>query len=310
MCMSNLPFDRVASRLGPYSQALLDLPRPVKAQAWDIRFKSGQPAAVCGRDGIFFVRAGGGVSAGPASDLLVLDSARMQELFVHICGHSVFSHEEEIRQGFVVFDGFCRAGLCGTAVMDQGRLKGVRDISSLVFRIPRDMPGCADRLFAAGIDPMQGVLVAGEPSSGKTTFLRDAARSLSWGRFGPKRRVAVLDCRGELGGGFDLGPCADVLTGYPKAQGFQTALRSLSPEIILCDELSHDDLEAVRSAMLAGAALVASVHASSGDFFRRPLCRALAATGAFRALVCLKGREAPGTVESAGPLEAWEQEAG
>lgn len=305
--MSSLPFNRVARLLGSYSQQLLALPLPVKSQAWDIRFKSGQPVAICGRDGIFFVRTQGGVSAGPAPDLLILNNSQMQELFVHICGHSVFSHEEEIRQGFVALGGFCRAGLCGTAVVEQGRLKGVRDVSSLVFRIPRDMPGCADKLFSSGIDPMGGVLVAGEPSSGKTTFLRDIARSLSWGRFGPKRRVAVLDCRGELGGGFDLGPCADVLTGYPKSQGFQVALRSLSPELILCDELSGDDLEAVKSAMLAGAALVASVHARPQDFFQRPLCRTLASTGGFGSLVCLKGRGSPGVVESVGPLEPWTQ---
>ena len=64
------------------------------------------------------------------------------------------------------------------------------------------------------------------------------SRSLSLGRFASGRRVAIVDERGELGG-FDLGPCADILRGYPKETGLEVALRTLSPEVIVCDELSQ-----------------------------------------------------------------------
>ena len=87
----------------------------------------------------------------------------------------------------------------------------------------------------------KGVLVAGPPSSGKTTFLRDIARSLSLGRFASGRRVAIVDERGELGG-FDLGPCADILRGYPKETGLEVALRVLSrvEDIGFCELTSKD----------------------------------------------------------------------
>ena len=91
--------------------------------------------------------------------------------------------------------------------------------------------------------------MAGPPSSGKTTFLRDIARSLSLGRFASGRRVAIVDERGELGG-FDLGPCADILRGYPKETGLEVALRTLSPEVIVCDELSQRDFKAVQGALV------------------------------------------------------------
>lgn len=283
-------FDRIAGHIPLYRDDLLALPDWVKAQAQDIRFRSGQPAAVCGREGVFFLKPGG-MSRTISPGLLTVSAAQLQELFFYICGQSVFSHEEEIRQGYVQVDDLCRAGICGTAVLEGGRVKSLRDITSIVFRIPRDMPGCGDRLFLTGTDFGRGALIAGEPGSGKTTLLRDIARSLSMGRFGQGRRVAVLDSRGELGA-FDLGPCADVLRNCPKAAGFEMALRSLSPDIILCDELSPDDLEAVRSAAMAGVGLIATIH-SGIDPKSRPLCRELLSTGAFGTLITLRGREAP-----------------
>lgn len=284
-------FDRIASSIPLYRDNLLALPDRVKAQAQDIHFKSGQPAAVCGMEGVFFLKPGGATRA-LSPGLLTVSAAQLQELFFHVCGQSVFSHEEEIRQGYVQVDGLCRAGVCGTAVLESGRVKGLRDITSIVFRIPRDMPGCGDRLFLSGVDFSRGALIAGEPGSGKTTLLRDIARSLSLGRFGPGRRVAVLDSRGELGA-FDLGPCADVLKDCPKAAGFEMALRSLSPEIILCDELAPGELEAIKSAAWAGVGLVATIHSGSTDPRSRPLCRELLSTGAFGTLITLRGRESP-----------------
>ena len=271
-------FDRIASNIPLYGDNLLALPDRVKAQAQDIHFKAGQPVAVCGREGVVFLKQ-------------EVSTAGIQELFFHICGQSVFSHEEEIRQGYVQVDGLCRAGVCGTAVLESGRIKGLRDVTSIVFRIPRDSSGCGDRLFLSGVDFRGGALIAGEPGSGKTTLLRDIARSLSLGRFGPGRRVAVLDSRGELGA-FGLGPLADVLKNCPKAAGFEMAVRSLSPEIILCDELAPGDIEAVKNAARAGVGLVATLH-SGADPRGRRVCQELLSTGAFGALITLKGRESP-----------------
>lgn len=283
-------FDRIASHIPLFRDELLAMPDQVKLQAQDIHFKSDEPIAVCGREGVFFLNARG-VTRALAPGLPTVGAGKLQELFMYICGRSVFSHEEEIRQGYVQVDSLCRAGICGTAVLEGGRVKGFRDITSIVFRIPRDMPGCGDRLFLSGVDFTKGALIAGEPGSGKTTLLRDIARSLSMGRFGQGKRVAVLDSRGELGA-FSLGPCADVLRNCPKGPGFEMALRSLSPEIILCDELAPGDTEAVESAARAGVGLIATVHSGS-DPRSSPFCRDLLNTGAFQTLVALRGREYP-----------------
>lgn len=54
--------------------------------------------------------------------------------------------------------------------------------------------------------------------------------------------MVVLDERFELSAdGFDLGACTDILQGYPKQEGLSHAVRCLSPEYIVCDELGEND---------------------------------------------------------------------
>lgn len=300
--MDTMAFDKIAQELPDYRDRLLAVDSAIKAQAFDIRFRQGQPAAICGAEGTFFLTDTGATRA-LTPDLPSTSPAEMEALFLQVCGHSVFSHEEEIRRGCVDFGNACRAGLCGTAVLEDGRIKTVRDITTIVFRIPRERLGCGDRLFLETGGLPGGVLIAGEPSSGKTTLLRDIARSLSTGKFGPGRRVAVLDQRGEIAGPWDLGPCTDVLKGYPKAQGFDIALRMLSPEAVVCDELSPEDLPALQDAAFSGVQIIASVHAAPGGLLSRPLCRQLLRTGAFSLAATLAGRTRPGEIAAIQRLE-------
>ena len=127
--------------------------------------------SLCGREVICFLVGRGCVSRCP-QDAPPFTSQQIRELFLQICGYSVYAHEDELRQGYVRLGGGCRVGVCGSAVMEGGVVRGLRDVTSLVFRIPRRRWGCADRLFTGGIPVEKGVLVAGPPSSGKTTFLR------------------------------------------------------------------------------------------------------------------------------------------
>ena len=80
-----------------------------------------------------------------------------------------------------------------------------------------------------------------------------------------------------------------MFRGYPKAAGLDAAIRTLSPEVAVLDELSQGDLEAVRGAAAAGVVLLASVHGEAEHLSQRPLCRALVESGAFGTAVCLAG---------------------
>ena len=297
--MDTRDFDRAAMGLAYWGDMLLRLPDHVKARTSDIRFAAGEPVALWSRDGVGYTDAAGRLAERPG--LATVSKGQLEELFLHICGRSVFSHEHEIKEGYVSLPGGGRAGICGRAVMEQGRVKSIRDISAISVRIPRRIEGCGDRLFdRLGLwKLMEGLLIAGEPGSGKTTLLRDIACGMAAGRFGRPVRVTVLDSRGEIMGcAKDL--CGiDVLLDVPKSQGFQMAIRGLSPQVIVCDELAPRDMEAVREAVFAGVGIIATVHSYGGaergveGFFRRQFCRELAETGAFKNLALLRGRRRP-----------------
>ena len=157
-----------------------------------------------------------------------------------------------------------RVGFCGTAAGQDGKLSTLRDVSSLNIRFAREVRGCARELYDRAFqDGLCSLVIAGKPLSGKTTVLRDLARLL-----GEEHRVCVIDSRGELAGvhggipALDVGENTDVLNGDSKAEGIMCALRSLSPDIIVCDEIG-DDAEEVRQCMYCGVKLVVSAHAGS-----------------------------------------------
>ena len=164
------------------------------------------------------------------------------ECFLELCGNSVHSFAREISEGYITLPGGHRVGFCGTAVEQGGRLFTLKDISSLNIRFAREVRGCAEELCARAFSGgLCSLIVCGKPLSGKTTVLRDIARIL-----GDTRRVAVVDTRGEIAGVYggvpalDIGENTDVLNGYSRGEGIMCALRSLSPEVIICDEIGGD----------------------------------------------------------------------
>lgn len=303
--MSQPEFDRTAQLVKSFERSLLALPDSVKANAYDIHLKAGQPLLIAGKGGVCFVGDKGDAARRPGPDTLICRENDMREIFLHLCSYSVFSHENEIRQGFVSTAQGYRVGLCGTAVTENGTIKNIKDISSLIFRVPREKPRCADPLFQAGISFSGGVLLVGEPSSGKTTLLRDIVRSLSMGLHTRPKRVAVLDERAEISGSYDLGPCADVLKACPKQEGFTLALRALSPEVIVCDELAEQDMDFVGKSVYSGVPVVATLHGNEAALRSRAALLPVLQKGGFETLVFLAGRENPTAILKIESVRDW-----
>ena len=98
-----------------------------------------------------------------------------------------------------------------------------------------------------------------------------------------------------------------MLDACPKALGMMMAIRSLSPDVLVTDELGRkEDLQAVRECINAGVNIIASVHASSiEDIQRRDILQDLLSTGIFHSIVILSRRHGPGTVEE---IIRWEEQ--
>lgn len=185
------------------------------------------------------------------------------EVVAALCRRSLYSYSEEIREGVITTQSGIRAGVCGRATVRGGRIEAVRDITSVNIRIPHSIAGAADELYSL-VKKYGSVLVYSPPGGGKTTALRSLIPLLSGG--GGGRRVSVIDTRCELSAVNEGDGCdnADFFVSYPRSEGISAAVRTMSPEYIICDEIaSAADADALVSAKSSGVNVVCSAHAGS-----------------------------------------------
>ncbi len=205
-----------------------------------------------------------------------------------LCGNSLYAHSETIREGYIFTSFGLRVGVCGRAITQNGIVERISDISSVSIRIPQRHPGAADDLYPYVLSEsgVSGMLIWSAPGVGKTTALRELAVLLS---NGPNAiRTAVIDTRYELAAGI-RGELLDVFSGYPRAVGMEIAVRTMSPQIVICDEIAGEsDARAVHECVSSGVAVVASAHGESTEgILRRPIIAGLMKEGIFPTIVGL-----------------------
>lgn len=215
------------------------------------------------------------------------DKTDLEECFMALCGYSYQHVEHCVADGFVPMKNGHRAGICGTYYKTDDGAARIKDITSINIRVARtQITKCPDELKQV-LSEGGGVLICGAPGCGKTTLLRAASRYLS----DKNKRVSVVDERFELAPVMKsaLPDNCDVLSGYPKHIGMLHAIRTLSPDVILCDEIGGmEDAGAVAKAANAGVKIVASIHGSGKNVLRRPQTAALIETGAFDCAVLIR----------------------
>lgn len=272
------------------------VPLSVGNHAREIRLRSGRKICIVTADGDYFLDH-------------IIYQEELYECFRSLCSYSVHSHEEEIRQGYITIKGGHRAGLCGTAVYKNGDITNIRNISSINIRIARQIFGAADELYTYFNGSLEKTLLVGPPSSGKTTLLKDIIHRLN------NKKITVVDSRGEIAACSngvpqnDLGN-ADILDGWKKADGMMMAIRTMGPDVIICDEIGDkDDALAIESCLNAGVSVIATTHAGSlKELSLRRHIMDILKLGAFEQLVILAGKNQPGhlkTILKAGELSAF-----
>lgn len=233
-----------------------------------------------------------------ALELSPVTAQELRETLSRAARYSVHSYAESLRHGFVTLAGGHRLGVCGTAAEENGRVIGVRGLSSVNLRIARQITGVAAQIAPwIGNGPPQSVLLLSPPGLGKTTLLREWVRLVSDKGYS----VAVADERSEIAAlsdgvpQFAVGRCTDVLENCSKKQAALMLLKTMSPALLAFDEITApEDVEAVSLCAHCGTAVIASAHAANvDDLRRRPVYRALLALGVFGRAVVIerKGKE-------------------
>ena len=120
---------------------------------------------------------------------------------------------------------------------------------------------------------ISNTLIISKPGCGKTTILRDLVRKISTGieEFELKGKTCgIVDERGEIASMYkgipqnDIGILSDVIDNSSKSNGMRMLIRSMSPEVLVCDEIGNkNDIAAINYAMCSGVKGIFTAHGDS-----------------------------------------------
>ena len=267
-------------------QEALSLPAGDRARAEELRLRAGWPMTAVLPEG---ERPLGGAP---------VEGRELEQLVEIASRASLHTVLDQVRRGYLTFEGGHRIGLCGTAALREGEIHALRAISSANLRIARQVKGAAAPVLD-GLCPggrLADTLILAPPGLGKTTLLRDVIRSVSEGEGCTPLRVSLADERGEVAAMYsgrpqlEVGRRTDVAEGCPKAQGLMLLLRAMNPQVLAVDEITApEDVGALIAAAGCGVTLLATAHGEGrAGLERRPLYRPLLDEGLFRFLVRIR----------------------
>lgn len=208
-----------------------------------------------------------------------------------LCDNSIYSYQTQICNGFITLYGGHRVGITGNIAMKDGRVSNINYISSLNFRIAKEIIGVSDSIIEFIVNKndinflntgnenindsaqnsnnkheleINNTLIVSKPGAGKTTLLRDLVRNISNLGF----TTSLIDERGEISAMYkgvpqnDVGLRTDVMDNITKSLGMRIAVRSMSPQVIVADEIgTKDDIDAINYGICSGVKGIFTAHA-------------------------------------------------
>lgn len=241
----------------------------------------------------------------------------LDQTFQIICKYSIHSFMDDIKKGFITLRGGHRVGIVGKTIVENGNVENIKHISSLNIRISKEVKNCSDKVMDHIIKSstkINNTIIISPPQCGKTTLLRDIVRNLSNGTEKYNFRgvnVALIDERNEIAGSYlgipqmDVGIRTDIIETCPKDVGIMMVLRSMSPNVIVTDEIGTEkDIKALYTALNGGVGLITTVHGDSiEDIRNRKELNNLLDEELFKKVILLSAKRGPGTVEKIYDLQ-------
>lgn len=223
-----------------------------------------------------FVTYGGNLSTSTANAVPVFKND-VDYTYHRAFENSLYSYEEELKNGFITTKGGNRVGFSSSFIYENGKVSRIHEVTGINIRIAREIKNISKPVFEKiDFKKPKSIIICGPPASGKTTLLRDIAREL-----GNVYTVTIIDERNEIASASDgeiendVGRFTDVLSGVSKKEGIKRAVRLMSPQFIICDEIGlseeHKSFEYARN---SGVKLIATTHSDSvEDALKKPLIK-------------------------------------
>lgn len=242
----------------------------------------------------------------------IVTSEEILETLQHICDNSIYSYQNQICNGYITMQGGHRVGITGNAVIKDGKVININYVSSLNFRIAKQVLGASNKIIKYIINEEENTiystLIVSPPGVGKTTILRDLIRKLSNGIEQINYRginIGIVDERGEIAAMYrgvpqnDVGIRTDVLDNVTKALGMTMLIRSMAPKVIVADEIGNkNEVEPIMQAVCSGIKGIFTAHgACIEDIKLNPTIRELADNGVFERIIFLSDKKEKGEVE-------------
>ena len=274
----------------------------------EIRIRAEKPLMILKRGQDYFINEDSTVTEVAKKDIII-NRDEVGRTLQLMSNFSIYAMEEELKQGFLTLRGGHRVGLVGRGVLEDSKIKTLKNISGLNIRIAREIKGCGLKivklLYEQGI---KHTLIVSPPGCGKTTMLRDIIRILSSGSKDNGIRgykICIVDERSEIAGCYlgvpqrDVGIRTDVLDACPKALGISMLLRSMSPDVIAVDEIgSLDDASAIEDAINSGVKVIATAHGKDiSEVMRKSGIKNLIQNKSFEKIIILSRKNGPGTID-------------
>lgn len=297
--------------LDPELVAVLSkLPKNIIEKIEEIRLRNGKPLMISLGSKDYFVSKNGSLVLEPNGCTNITHN-HISKTFQLISNYSIYSIEEELKNGFVTVRGGHRVGVTGKAVYGTNGLETIRDISSLNLRIAKEIIGVSNKIMSYIIkkpNTIYNTLLVSPPQCGKTTLLRDIIRNISDGIaainfYGMK--VGVVDERSELGGSYrgcpqnNVGIRTDIIDSCRKHEGIMLLLRSMSPSVIATDEIGDEkDIKAIHEAIKAGVKIISTVHGDGiNDILSKPRFREVISEKVFERIILIDNANGVGTIQ-------------
>jgi stage III sporulation protein AA len=277
----------------------------------EIRLRVKQAIEIVSFNKSFFLDFAGQRMEIPEQGYKVTEDDLKQAMLI-LSNNSLYAIERQLIEGFITIPGGHRVGFTGKVILEKGKIKAIKDINSINYRLSREVIGIADRvidkIYNYKYENLYNTLIISPPFSGKTTLLRDIVRLISQGshELGIKgKKIGLIDERSEIAGAYNgvaqnnIGSRTDLLDNCPKAEGIIILIRAMSPEVIAVDEIGKkEDVRAIEEAIKSGVSLIATVHGINLNTIKlRPSLHKLFQSDVFQRYIILSNRQGIGTVE-------------